>query len=325
MVPLRQCHATARLAGHARRPGRVWCSKAFSTTPCIRSSAGISEAADYCKDFVRKHDYESFLTSQLYPQLYRPGYYALRAFYIELATIKEAVSQTTLGQGRLVFWRNAIKDIFKNAPPRHPVAIALHQTTQNSHLAQYHFQRMIEAREEELFSPTHLTVESMTAHAESTSSTFFYLVLSMLRQESAIFSHAASHLGVAQSFATFLRAFPFHASRGVMVIPAEITAKHGVKQQEVFSKRATSKELEDAVFELATIANDNLITAREMFKETGGKVPQAVMPLFSAAIPAMSVLTRLESVNFDVFHPSMQVRDWKLPWRVYTSYYNRRF
>ncbi|KAI6151369.1 isoprenoid synthase domain-containing protein [Pisolithus thermaeus] len=325
MVPLRQCHATARLAGHARRPERLWRSKALSTAPCIHSFAGASEAANYCKDLVRRYDYESFLTSQLYPQQYRLGYYALRAFYIELATIKEAVSQTTLGQGRLVFWRNAIKDIFKNVPPRHPVAIALHQTTQNSHLAQYHFQRMIEAREEELFSPAHLTVESMTAHAESTSSTFFYLVLSMLCQESAMLSHAASHLGVAQSFSTFLRAFPFHASRGVMVIPAEITAKHGVNQQEVFSKRATSKELEDAVFELATIANDNMITAREMFKETGGKVPQTVMPLFSAAIPVTSILTRLESVNFDVFHPSLQVRDWKLPWSVYTSYYNRRF
>ncbi|KIN93377.1 hypothetical protein M404DRAFT_17302 [Pisolithus tinctorius Marx 270] len=342
MVPLRQWRTTAHLAGHAWRLGRLWNSNTFSTTPCVRSSAGISEAADYCKDLVRKHDYEAFLTSQLYPRVYRPGYYALRAFYIELATVKEAVSQTTLGQGRFVFWRNAVKDIFKvsgfwrvgiyisltsgqNAPPRHPIAIALHQVTQNSHLAQYHFQRMIDAREEELFSPTHLTVESMTAHAESTSSTFFYLILSMLRQESAIFSHAASHLGIAQSFATFLRALPFHASKGVMVIPAEITAKHGVKQQEVFSKHATSKELEDAVFELATIANDNMMTAREMFKETGGKVPQAVMPLFSAAIPTASILTRLESVNFDVFHPSLQVRDWKLPWRVYTSYYNRQF
>ncbi|KAI6030555.1 isoprenoid synthase domain-containing protein [Pisolithus orientalis] len=325
MVPLRQWRTTAHLAGHARRLGRLGNSNTFSTTPCVRSSAGISEAADYCKDLVRKHDYEAFLTSQLYSQVYRPGYYALRAFYIELATVKEAVSQTTLGQGRFVFWRNAVKDIFKNAPPRHPIAIALHQVTQNSHLAQYHFQRMIYAREEELFSPTHLTVESMTAHAESTSSTFFYLILSMLRQESAIFSHAASHLGIAQSFATFLRAFPFHASKGVMVIPAEITAKHGVKQQEVFSKHATSKELEDAVFELSTIANDNMMTAREMFKETGGKVPQAVMPLFSAAIPTVSILTRLESVNFDVFHPSLQVRDWKLPWRVYTSYYNRQF
>ena len=139
-------------------------------------------------------------------------------------------------------------------------------------------------QEEELLSPAHLAVESMTAHAESTSSTFFYLILSLLGQQSDTLSHAASHLGVAHSFTTLLRAFPFHIAQGVMVIPAEITAKHGVNQQEVFTKRETSKGLEDAVFEFATIANDHLMTAREMFKETGGKVPQEVMPLFSAGV-----------------------------------------
>ncbi|KAL4073231.1 isoprenoid synthase domain-containing protein [Scleroderma yunnanense] len=308
------------LVGRAWRHEKLRLSRAFSPSRLVHS-----EPSDYCRDLVRKHDYEAFLTSQLYPRLYQPGYYALRAFYIELATIKEAVSQTTLGQGRLVFWRNAVKDIFRNQPPRHPVAIALFETMRDSQLAPYHFQRMIDAREEELFSPAHLTVESMTAHAESTSSTFFYLVLSLLSQQSETLSHAASHLGVAHSFATFLRAFSVHVAQGVMAIPAEITARHGVNQQEVFTRRKTSKELEDAVFEFATIANDHLMTARDMFKETGGKVPQAAMPLFSAGIPTASILARLEAVNFNVFHPTLQMRDWRLPWRVWRGYYKRTF
>ncbi|KIM65940.1 hypothetical protein SCLCIDRAFT_111835 [Scleroderma citrinum Foug A] len=311
-----------QLVGRVWRLGKLRHSRAFSTTLEVHS---ISEPTNYCRDLVRKHDYEAFLISQLYPRRYQPGYYALRAFYIELATVKEAVSQIALGQGRFVFWRNAVKDIFRNQPPRHPVAMALFQTTKNSQLSPYHFQRMIDAREEELLSPAHLTVESMTAHAESTSSTFFYLILSLLGQQSDTLSHAASHLGVAHSFTTLLRAFPFHIAQGVMVIPAEITAKHGVNQQEVFTKRETSKELEDTVFEFATIANDHLMTAREMFKETGGKVPQEVMPLFSAGIPTASILARLEAVNFNVFHPTLQMRDWRLPWRVLRSYYKRTF
>lgn len=124
----------------------------------------------------------------------------------------------------------------------------------------------------------------MTSHAESTASTFLYLLLSLLNLPSTMLSHAASHLGVAQSFSTLLRAFPFHASRGMMVIPAEITAKHGVNQQEVLSKGGMSKALEDAVFELATIANDNLLTARSMFRETGGKVPEEAMPVFALGV-----------------------------------------
>ena len=107
----------------------------------------------------------------------------------------------------------------------------------------------------------------------------------MLNESSShTFSHAASHVGVAQTIATLLRALPYHASKRHMVIPAEITARHGLSQEDVFRYGGTAKGLDDAVFELATVANDHLITARDMFKETGGKVAEAVRPVFLAAV-----------------------------------------
>lgn len=136
----------------------------------------------------------------------------------------------------------------------------------------------------ELHTPTHLTLDSLTAHAESTSSTVLYVLLSLLNlSSSSTFSHAASHLGVAQTIHVLLRALPYHASKGRMVIPAEITARHGVRQEDVFRMGGDAEGISDAVFEFATVANDNLLTAREMFKETGGdggQVPQVAMPVF---------------------------------------------
>jgi NADH dehydrogenase [ubiquinone] 1 alpha subcomplex assembly factor 6 len=99
-----------------------------------------------------------------------------------------------------------------------------------------------------------------------------------------MFSHAASHLGVAQSLATLLRALPYHASKGRMVIPAEVTAKHGVSQEEVFRKGPGAAGLDNAVYEFATAANDHMLTAREMFTEVGGKVPKVAMPVFAAGV-----------------------------------------
>ncbi|OJA08777.1 hypothetical protein AZE42_01299 [Rhizopogon vesiculosus] len=288
------------------RPRCLWrfsSCRRFHAGSDSRSGAGISNPAEYCRDFVRKHDYEGYLTSQLYPQRFQGGYFALRALYIELAT---------------------------NKPPRHPIALAIHDATQHSRLPLYHFNRIIEARssnlkEQELHNQTHLTLESMVSHAESTSSTFLYLLLAMLNLPSSTLAHAASHLGVAQSLTTLLRALSFHASKGVMIIPAEITAKHGVNQQEVFTKGGSSHGLEDAVFELATVANDHLLTARDTFKETGGRVPSEAMPIFLAAIPVVSILRRLEAINFNAFDPSLQIRDWKLPWQVWRSYYKGSF
>lgn len=69
-----------------------------------------------------------------------------------------------------------------------------------------------------------------------------------------------------------------------MVIPAEITARHGVSQEDVFRQGGNAKGIDDAVFEFATLANDHLITARDMFKETGEKVPGPVQPVFLAAV-----------------------------------------
>jgi len=71
-----------------------------------------------------------------------------------------------------------------------------------------------------------------------------------------------------------------------MIIPAEITAKHGVMQEGVFRNGPRAVGIEDAVFEFATLANDHLLTAREMFKQEGtdGKVPTQAMPVFLAGV-----------------------------------------
>ncbi|KIM89068.1 hypothetical protein PILCRDRAFT_95104 [Piloderma croceum F 1598] len=276
-------------------------------------TTGSADPSGYCKDLVRKYDYESFLTSQFYPKEMQGGYFALKAFYVELAMIQDTVSNSMLGKMRMQFWRDAVKQISDGRPPRHPIALALYEVSQRANIPAYHLKRIIDARDEELEAPAHLTLPTLTSHAESTSSTLLYALLSLLSLPSSTLSHAASHLGVAQTFITLLRAFTFHASKGYMVIPAEITAKHGVNQEEVFRLAPSVKGLEEAVFEFATVANDHVITARDMFKDAAGKVPVA------------DFLGRLEAVNFDPFHPSLQLRNWKLPWRVWRSYYKRTF
>ncbi|KAI8969643.1 isoprenoid synthase domain-containing protein [Trametes punicea] len=291
--------------------------------------AGLADPDAYCKDMVRKRDYESYLIGSFYPRRLQGAFFALRAFYVELASVQDNVSNSMIGKMRMQFWRDAIKSIADGRPPRHPIALALHDASQRANLPAYHLRRIIDARDAELHTPTHLTLDSLRAHAESTASTFLYLLLSLLNlSSSSTFSHAASHLGIAQCIAVLLRALPYHASKGRMVIPAETTARHGVRQEDVFRRGGGADGISDAVFEFATVANDNLLMAREMFKSLGdgsGKVPEAAMPVFLYGIPTGDYLGRLEAVNFDAFHPSLPLRDWKLPWRIWRGYYKRHF
>lgn len=297
--------------------------RGLATSGDLSAEVGVRDPNAYCSDLIRKRDYEAYLVSHFWPREIRAHYIALRAFYVELASVQEAVSNPTIGRMRMQFWRDAIKGISDGRPPRHPIALAVHDACRHADIPTYHLKRIVDARDAELHTPTHLTVDSLTAHAESTASTFLYLLLSLLNlSASSTLSHAASHLGVAHGVTTLLRALPYHASQGRMVIPAEITARHGVNHEEVFRKGGHAKGVEDAVFDFATVANDNLLTCVEMFKHGGDAVvPGKARPAFLSGVPTRLYLERLEGVNFDAFHPSLQVRDWKLPWRIWRSYY----
>ncbi|EMD39941.1 hypothetical protein CERSUDRAFT_150748 [Gelatoporia subvermispora B] len=322
-------HLGARSASAAHRGARATRSRLHSThSSASQTDTGIQDPFAYCRDIVRKRDYEAYLTSYFYPRELQSGFYALRAFYIELSTVQEAVSNPTLGKMRTQFWRDAVKGIQDDRPPKHPIALALHQASKRANLPAYHLKRIIDARDAELHSPVHLTIDSLIAHAESTSSTFLYLLLSLLDlSSSSLYSHAASHLGISSSIATLLRALPYHASKGQMVIPADITARHGVSQEEVFRRGGNAQGIEDAVFQFATVANDHLMTAVQMFKDEGleGKVPVGARSVFLNGIPVRIYLERLESVNFNAFDPSVQLRSWKLPWRVWRGYQKGTF
>ncbi|KZT12069.1 uncharacterized protein LAESUDRAFT_720046 [Laetiporus sulphureus 93-53] len=329
------------LRPHSRRITHAnFCRFIHGEAPLLRSvrcvhtdsntqpESGVRDPAAYCEDLVRKRDYEAHLVSHFWPRESRRHFFALRAFYVELASIPEAVSSPMIGKMRMQFWRDAVKGISDGRPPRHPIALALYDACQHAKLPTYHLKRIIDARDAELHTPTHMTLDSLTTHTESTSSTFLYLLLSLLSlSSSSALSHAASHLGIAQGIATLLRALPYHASQGRMVIPAEITARHGVNQEVVFRRGGGAQGIDDAVFEFATAANDNLLTSLEMFKQEGmrGHVPSKARPVFLTGVPTRLYLERLEAVNFDAFHPSLQNRDWKLPWRIWSSYYKATY
>ena len=84
-----------------------------------------------------------------------------------------------------------------------------------------------------------------------------------------------------------------------MIIPAEITARHGVRQEDVFHRGGNADGISDAVFEFATVANDNLLTAREMFKQSGGdggRVPRVAMPVFLYGVRSLFFASLLSSI-----------------------------
>ncbi|CAG8772955.1 11460_t:CDS:2, partial [Acaulospora colombiana] len=148
-------------------------------------------------------------------------------------------------------------------PPHQPVAQVLSNATEICKLSPLFFKRIIDEREANLNDPPYFTTRDLESYGENTASCLLYLHLESLNVRDVQADHAASHIGKAIGIATILKAFPYLVGKKRMLLPAETIAKVG---EEIF-RSGPVKGLDDAIFEIATLANDHLITARSFLKD----------------------------------------------------------
>jgi NADH dehydrogenase [ubiquinone] 1 alpha subcomplex assembly factor 6 len=330
----------------------------------------------------RKFDSPSYTLQTFIPPTSRDAYFSIRALNIELARIADVVSNPTVGALRMQFWRDNINRTFANAPPKEPVAILLHNAivslqeqhpTVSTAVMKGWFMKIISAREMYMDNRPYTSLEALENYAENTYSTLMYLTLASLPLHSLSLDHLASHIGKATGIAAVLRGLPLiafppppnhHSNNGplggniseglggrygAVLLPLDVMAEAGVKEEEVLRQGAAATGLKDAVFRVATRANDHLITAGEMLKNlrqgkaaghdfehegeeghdyaesssTGHTQAEEVERGFGVLMQAVATrlwLQRLEQADFDIFKPELRAREWKLPWKAYWAY-----
>ncbi|KAF7720240.1 Squalene/phytoene synthase family protein [Penicillium ucsense] len=377
----RPCRAT-RLCWFSRQ--NQWPhSRGFSRTTPVGATPTPEEvqgAHRYCVSLLSKYDRPSYTLSTFIPQHARSFYIALRALNVSLSMIPETTSSPTIGLMRLQFWRDAVTKILAGSPPKEPVAILLasaisdlHERTQGrAKITRGWLTRLINAREQTLTNDPYPNIAALESYAENTYSTLMYLTLGALPMTSVTADHVASHIGKAVGIAAVLRGLPLVAfpppspqspsgppgmnggvKQGAVMLPLDIMAQNGVKEEEVLRRGADAEGLRDAVFAVATRASDHLITVDQMLSnlragkdvghdfehegEEGHEYQNTAMgesrgnesPLdevnraFGVFMPAVATrlwLERLQQYDFDVFRPELLSGDWRLPWKAYTAF-----
>ena len=287
---------------------------------------------------------------------------------------------------RYQFWRDNITKAFSGTPPKQPVSVLLSHVLENldartdgtANLSKSWFLRIISAREHYGDGRPYPTLEALEKYAENTYSTLLYLTLQALPMASVTTDHVASHIGKASGIVAVLRGLPLVAfppppnhhsnpgaiggsfergKQGAVMLPLDVMARSGVKEEDVFRQGAEAPGLRDAVFEVATRASDHLITAREMMKnvrkghdvghdfeheEDGGHEDAALSQgtsketkqrddlerAFGVMMPAVATdmwLKKLEKFDFDIFANQLRTRDWQLPFKAYFANRRRMF
>ncbi|EJT81168.1 hypothetical protein GGTG_01152 [Gaeumannomyces tritici R3-111a-1] len=268
----------------------------------MATDADVDKARAYCQAQLRAGDYDSHLIRRFVPPPSRDAYDALRALNLELARLPETVSTPLLGRMRTQFWRDSVNATFAGRPPREPICILLHRALSDlssrgtttggggvvapsTSSMKFWVQRLISTRELHMDNRPFASLAALEEYAEHTYATLTYAVLAAAPLRSLHLDHLASHIGKACGIVAVLRGIPILAAprapvqtpmgggsssssgqQQALLLPLDVMARAGVREEDVFRKGPQAPGLQDAVFEVATRANDHLITAREMLK-----------------------------------------------------------
>jgi NADH dehydrogenase [ubiquinone] 1 alpha subcomplex assembly factor 6 len=270
---------------------------------------------------VRHHDRDRFQTALFAPAARREALFALYAFNYEIARVRESVTQPSLGQIRLEWWRENVASAFDGGPARrHPVVEALTAAIRERGLTRSHFDRLIDAREADFDDDPPATLAVLEDYAEATSSSVILLALEALGVREPAAAEAGRHIGIAYSLAGLLRAMSFHAGTRRPVIPADLAARAGLDPGDR-PERPGNRAVRAAAAEIATSAAGHLREARGR----RGAVPRAALPALLPAVVAGTWVKRLKRAGHDPFARALARPDPLQSWRLAAAALFNRF
>ena len=270
---------------------------------------------------VRRHDHDRFQTALFAPAARREALFALYAFNYEVARVRETVSEPVLGQIRLQWWRESIAAAYEDGPlRRHIVVEPLTAAIRAQGLTRAHFDRLIDAREGDLEEASFGSLGALEQYAEASSARLVYLALETLGVRDAAAEQAGFHIGIAYALAGLLRAMPFQARAGRLIIPADIATQTELDVADYRALRSTPA-LRKATAAIAAAAAQHLASARAHRRSIARRALPALLP----AIIAERSLVRLKRAGYDPFDPTLAAPDTMQSWRLAAAWLLSRF
>ncbi|MGB0748889.1 MAG: phytoene/squalene synthase family protein [Magnetospiraceae bacterium] len=248
---------------------------------------------EYCTDQVRRLDNDRYLCSLFAPEADRSGLFALAAFNIELARIRETVSEPLLGMIRLQWWRDALTTILEGGDvPEHPVVQALAQTIGTTPLRVELLMEMIDAREQDLDPPPPADLAVLEGYCAATSGALAEAFLDVLRLEAQSARATARQVGTAWGLCGLARAAPFHARQGKSFLPG------------IGADSLPSTAVPRVVLDVLDLAQDLIQTARQNRRD----LPSAALPVLLPAVLVDLYCRDLRNVGGDPFNSRLKQR-----------------
>lgn len=273
---------------------------------------------DYCLAAVRRYDYENYLATLLLPKSGIRSAFAVRALNVELSQIRDSITQRSIGEMRLLFWRDAIAHLFDDGQQvvrDSPIVRELSLAVRRHALSSARLRDLVDAREQSLSDRPFPSLADAELHMEKSTSALLLLLLQCVEGGKAG-RQAANHVGKAIGLQTLLRAVPYNAAAGRCYLPMDLLRQHAVKPHEIVrDARACRAGLQAIAKRIAVAAERHLVDAQAALPPDLAR--KSVFPVFLPTVACRLYLARLERAQFDVFDGSLASRDGTLPFRLW--------
>jgi phytoene synthase len=290
-------------------------------------SGGVESAAGYCLDQVRRFDRDRYLTALFAPAARRDGLLALYAFNVEVARIRELIREPMMGQVRLQWWRDAVAEIYAGSERRHQVVQPLAAAVRRHGLSREHFDRLLDAREQDMAAEPPADLPALVAYAHGTAGSLGLLAVEVLgapgtrpprHGPDVAVAAAAANAWTAHALVGLLRAVPHHARQRRLYLPQSLLAEHQVAPHELLDLRPGPG--------LAAVARC-IATEAERFLD-GRVVPRPPRLLAAAFLPATLAradLGWLRRADYDPFDSRLQRPSPGRIWRLLSATMTGRY
>jgi phytoene synthase len=277
------------------------------------------DAAAFCADLVRSHDFVRYASTLFVPAEERRALLALYAFNVEITRIRDQVSQPLPGEVRMQWWSDLLAGAGHGGVEGNPVASELMLTIRTYGLPAEPMSRLIEEHQFDLYNDPMPTLAALEGYVHETASALFMLAARILAPPSAEIEHLARHAGFAEGFVQVIASLPRDSARRQLFLPLQFLQSQGVAMEEVFSGRQTSK-LRAAVDQLLGEARRHLQTAEELLVQVPVRARLAFLPL----ILARHDLARMSRADNDPFVLRARSR-FSILWTLWRASRSRQF
>lgn len=268
---------------------------------------------DAARAALRAEDPDRYFATLFAPKTSRDALFAIYAFNLEVARVRQLISEPLPGEVRLQWWRDAIESGPTGDAMAHPLAAALLTTMQRYNLPTKAFTDLIDSRVFDLYDDLLPSWNDLEGYLGETNSVLFRLASLVLADGGQSQSAAAcGHAGVAFGLMGIIRALPWHAQHGQVFLPEEALKPFNLGRSDLLRGRDTP-ELRRVIEMAAGRVSSHLEATRSLRETIEPEVIPALLPL--APIPAY--LAQIRSKAYAPFNALISLPDWRRIWLMW--------